>query len=198
MADLFAAPSNWRDAFIETLGYVTDIITAEDDSEQRIMLRNIPTSHWSFLVTALDSREMGILETLLWDGQGKEWIVPYWPHQTRLAEDAIVGAINSFLPVISRTDLDFIVGDYAIFGDQFGNMEAVLITDFFGGTVRTVAPSRVWPKGTSVVPGRVGVLTESLEIPHPNGAIAESHVTFEIVTTIIVGMPGGESGASGA
>src|SRR6202030_2556820 len=70
--------------------WMTDVLKAHADSEQRVQLRTIPRSKVKFRVTA-DRLRKSLLEALLWGWQNQVYGVPFWPDAHPLTIAAVAG-----------------------------------------------------------------------------------------------------------
>ncbi len=79
---LFPFEPDGVDPIVETVEYVTDVITSHNDTEDRIALRRRPKLHLKWRMTAMDLGEAGRAAGLLWK-MGNRWYVPMWQHARR-------------------------------------------------------------------------------------------------------------------
>lgn len=142
---------NWRNGVTETREYLTNIMTAYDQTEQRAALRDKPrnTLAYSLLMHGADASRFDWVMTA---GQAQELLVPYWPMPYHLQADAVNGAtvltLDGVLPpwVSAGSDLAVLYGAKS--------SVTVKVAAFAGNTVTLQAPGLPgnWPAGALIYP----------------------------------------------
>lgn len=94
-----------------SMGFLTDIITAADGSEQRIALRKQPRERWTYKFL-LDGASRIRFKNLFFDWQANFFGVPVWEDQVELLADTSVGATS--FQISGGDDVDFRVGGLAV------------------------------------------------------------------------------------
>ncbi len=178
---LFSPPIDWGQPWHETLAWLTDVVTADDDREQRIMLRTKPRRTLTYTVVTLDERESALLDNLLWGYQPQPFGVPIWPDAVWLAAPVAVDDITIHLdPTQGTTGREFHTdGTAVLYRDAF-TWEAVTI-DAVGATSLTLAQGakNAWGKGeTKVIPITIGTTTPHVERTRPSVAATDMEVSF--------------------
>jgi hypothetical protein len=190
---LFAALINIREPARLSLAYLTDVITGDDDTEQRIQLRSIAARRESYLVSAYDGPNHSHLDRALYAQQGTRFTVPSWLDQTRLTSAVLAGATS--LPCVT-TDRGFTAGEFAVLWASPTSHEVVEVTAV-GGAALTVTPTvGAWASDAIVLPGRTGRLVSDLRNTRINQRATDLPVSFEIETVVTYGVDG-ESGDEG-
>ena len=194
---VFTPRINWRESHTTTRGYLTDVITADDDTEQRMQLRTIATRLESFTVSAYDDENVPLLDACLYARQGTEFLVPSWPDVTTLT--AAVSAADTSLPC-DTTDRGFTATDdtvtgYAVLYASPNDYELVTVTAVASGALTVLATANDWPIGTLVLPARLGWLAVDLGLTRLTTIATDVPVAFEYETVVTYGVSG-ESGDS--
>jgi hypothetical protein len=83
--------------FSETVSYRTEVLTAENGSEQRIAQRSIPGGELAYELIGLSAPESAEMLALLRSNLTGKWIIPLWPEVCLLAA-ALYGG-ETFLPL---------------------------------------------------------------------------------------------------
>ena len=160
------------------LSYLTDILTAEDGTEQRVMLRIIPTREHSFLARTYQTYRTGWLDALTYGNQSSQLAVPEWPHGTFLTSAVTAGSAKVF-NVITTADADFAVDGYAVLWNDEGHTEEVTITAKTATSI-TATTAFNWAAGTFVIPAHRGNYAGSFGIRRPSARVADLPVTLTL------------------
>jgi hypothetical protein len=91
---LFPFEPDGGDPVEETITYITNVITGQDDTEQRIGLRQRPSIGLKWKVSAADRGEASRLMARIWSERNNYWLVPHWPSKQRVT--SIVGTVYHF------------------------------------------------------------------------------------------------------
>lgn len=178
MPTVFSPLHQWPAApYIERWSYFTRRFRSDNDTEQRALLRIIPTRQDRFTVAAVEAREAGLLDALSF-GQTTPWAVPFWPHVTPLLADAAPGA--DVVLQVDRTDRDFAVGGSAVLYLDEHTHELVTLNAVGAGTVTAAAVVGSWPANRTVVlPARLARFTGARETDRAGVGAAQLAVTFD-------------------
>jgi hypothetical protein len=158
------------------LSYLTDVITADDGTEQRMMLRIIPVREHSFLVRTYQSFRSGWLDSLTYGNQNSQLAVPEWPHGGFLTTAVTAGSAK-VLNIQSTASTDFAIGGYAVLWNDEGRSEEVTVTAVSGTSI-TADVTLGWAAGTFVMPSHKGNYSGSLSIARQAGFQADLPVTL--------------------
>lgn len=164
--------------FVRSRSYVTDIQVTDDGTEQRRMLRLIPTERVSYTARTIDSRMTGWHQALVYGGQDEDWVIPYWPHGWYLGAAAVAGS-NVVLSV-DTTNRDFTVGGQLVLWRDERTTEACTITAKSGTTVTVSTLASNWPAGTFVMPGLTGSFSTGTDFRRLAAMMGETRVTFDL------------------
>lgn len=142
---------NWRNGVTETREYLTNIMTAYDQTEQRAALRDKPRNTMAYTLL-LHGADASRFDWLLTAAQAQVLLMPYWPMPFHLTAAATNGALT--------LQLDGGLPPWVVAGEQlaivYGGKSSVPVTvqSVAGKTVTLAAPGLqgTWPKGTLVYP----------------------------------------------
>lgn len=162
-----------------TLSYATDILQAEDGTEQRICLRLVPKREESFLARTIAASSTGWGDGLIYGDQNTPLTVPEWPHGTFLAQPATAGS-NVTLSMVSTADRDFEVGGIAVLWTDEGHTEQVSITAVAPTSITVSSLANNWGTGTFVLPAHTGSVTGDLESQRLSANIADLPIAFHM------------------
>lgn len=152
---VFALPPNWSDPVNERLEWLTQIIEAEDGTEQAIGLRSVPRRSLEYRALA-HRRDRRLMQSLLWDWQARAYRLPIWTDESRLTAAAAAG---DTVISLDTTDRDFHAGGLAVLVQGMNMHEAVEIQSVSAGSLTLAnALQSDWPDGARVYPGRLARL----------------------------------------
>ena len=172
-------PANWQTPIKEKLSWLTDVLRAEDGSEQRYALRSSPRWGVSFAF------EMGgqlrrIFENKLFDLGGQAWAVPVWQDGTRLA--AAVSAGASSVPVDTATRNYEVDGVAILMTDDGLSFEAFEIEAVAADALTLVRPLlQSWPAGTWIYPARISRFVSPPKLTSHHAGYLSGSAEFESV-----------------
>lgn len=170
---IFPFSPDWESGVTERLKYLTDIVVAEDDSEQRIQLRDIPNRIVSFVPVMIDDNEAEYFNSLMWKSTNERWHVPMWMDVVRLTANVSAGGL--VLPAVS----DDFSGE-ALLWLNSRRWELV--------TVESVDPTQInlvdalvndWPAGTVIIPLKVGRIVDS-KVNRVSAAATSASISFQL------------------
>jgi hypothetical protein len=171
---------NWGDDGIAEKPqlWMTDVMKAYSDSEQRVQLRSIPRSQVKFRITP-DQLAKAYLDALLWGWQSQAQGVPFWPDAQPLLVTVTPGA--SILR-FDTTDREFASdGLMMLWRDAF-TFEVASITGLVTGGVQLgggINNSWAGDGRTLCVPLRRGRLADMQDVTRTTSTIAELELTFD-------------------
>lgn len=164
--------------FVRERSYVTDTQTTDDGTEQRRMLRLIPTERVSFTALTIAGPTTGWHQALLYGGQDEDWVIPYWPHGHLLTAAATAG--SSVALGVDTTNRDFTVGGQVILWRDERTTERCTITAKSGSSVTVATLAANWPAGTFVLPALTGRFGGDTNLRRLAAAIGETRVSFDL------------------
>ena len=168
---------NWRNGVTETREYLTNIMTAYDQTEQRAALRDKPRNTMAYTLL-LHGADASRFDWLLTAAQVQVLLMPYWPMPFRLAADAANGAL--------ALQLDGDLPPWVVAGEQlamvYGGRSSVPVTvqSVAGKTVNLVAPGLpgTWPKGAMVYPTWQVRAQDSLAFKRHTPTVSEASISL--------------------
>ena len=87
----FDVMPDWANGFTETRNYLTNVLQAYTEVEQRIRLRSIPRYTLDLEMSAVEIVEFQYMRNILWTFQMTDWAVPLWPDAVELEAAATAG-----------------------------------------------------------------------------------------------------------
>lgn len=173
---VFATSPDWAAGITERIGYLTDILRAHDDTEQRIRLRSTANGGLAFRALCADAQEAAAIEAMLWANQAAAFLVPWWPDVSPLTVAA--DAPDTVLQV-DTTDRDFVQGGAALVWLDHLTYAEVLIDSLTASTITLdSAIGTEFPLGAVVVPLKEGRLEDQQSVGRPTGSVSELDVSF--------------------
>lgn len=175
-AVFFPLGPTWDSPFEDMLRYLTDVIASEDDTEQRLQLRDTPSRVITYSVLTQDVRGSSTLMHLLWDLE-TVWAFGYWPDAQALLVDLPAGSTS--IDIVTLDTNEFQNTDtFVLWKNEF---EYEVVTGSIAGTVVTFDDPTVndWSRfSTWIVPVLKGRIIKSPEIDRPATFAAEMKVSF--------------------
>jgi hypothetical protein len=162
---------------VETWKYVTNIISAENDSEQRIALRVRPAISVAWNVLGMDLGEAGRLAALLYTNTNNRWYVPLW--YSRRVATSVAGTVYTLTDMVGTV---FEVGKYALVWRHSDQWDAMTVTAVTGTTVTLTGEVSFPHVGAIVVPLAIGSMQAQNQISRTNIASGFG-VTFDLDRT---------------
>lgn len=175
---LFSVGPDWSEGMSESIEYLTDVLKAYSDKEQRRGLRQFPRRALTYRALTLNARNAAGMEALVWGGQAQPYGVPWWPDVTPLAADLPPG---SFVIPCKTTNRLFAAGGLVcIWGDEF-TFEALSITDVASDSLTVSSPTQFAWKGspaTMVMPVLLARLPDSVKVSRLSSSIDQIDLTW--------------------
>jgi len=167
---IWAFSPDWSDAVVERYEFLTQIIEADDGSENRNRLRTHPRRSLEYRIL-IDSARL--------------FAVPIW---TDCARTTTLTPIGDFVIDIDTTDFtSFKVGGIAIFFIDQRTTEAVEIASI-GATTLVLARAtlQAWPIGSRIYPALAGRMVEDQSLTQPTADIDLLSIKFDFVDNEII------------
>ncbi len=174
---LFAVPPDGIAAQRERYGYLSDVITSRQRTEQRVQLRAIPGRELRFhplVVTDADALE---LMSKLYAHGGGVYALPFWPDASELTAPVAPGATAVYADTTTRA---FAPGGTAILWTSQRACEPFVIDQVFADHLTvagTISGAYAAPRAI-VAPLLAARLTEAPQLSRPGGPVAETDVAF--------------------
>jgi hypothetical protein len=168
---------DWSKGVLETLEWRTDIIAAQEDTEQRIAMRNTPRQTWEFTV-ANDGTARQTMTNALIGMQAFRWAIPQWPHGADLVDNAPAGSTTIKIPTYGRGF--FVGGIFLLIDQETGAHEAGEVDSITADAIEAKLPlASTWRKGvTTLYPAKPSTVDDAGTLEHFTGAADEARVRF--------------------
>jgi len=111
---------------METLEFLSEVMTRVDGTEQRISLRKNPRQSFNFTVATDNDLERQRISNLLFDWQGRVFGLPIWTESTRLTSDVSINDLT--INVESTANADYRTGELAIVLKDDGTFDALNVS----------------------------------------------------------------------
>lgn len=175
---LFSVRLDWDEGVEETIEYLTDVLRAYSDNEQRRALRQVPRRAVKFRALTLNARDAAGLESLIWGWQHQPYGVPWWPDAQPLTADLPAG---SYAIPVETADRQFAAGGLvAIWVDEY-TFEALTITSVGAHAIGVSSPTQFsWAgdPGTRVIPVFLCRLPASIDVSRHSSEIDQVDLSF--------------------
>ena len=175
---LFSIAPEWGEGMEETFEFLTDVILAYSDNEQRRGLRQLPRRAMRYRALTLNARDAAGMESLVWGWQNQPYGVPWWPDAQPLASDVAPGTF--VIPVATADRLFAIGGLVVIWVDEF-TFEALNVSGVASNSVTVSSPTQFsWKAGpgTRVMPVFLCRLPSSVEVSRHSSEIDQVDLSF--------------------
>lgn len=146
---LFSVAPEWGEGIKEKISFLTDIVVAYSDNEQRRGLRQLARRALTYRALALTARDAAGMESLVWGWQNQPYGVPWWPDASAMTADTPAG---SFSIPCNTIDRQFAVeGIVCIWVDEF-TFEALTVTAVNPDSVEVSSPTQFsWKAGPTTL-----------------------------------------------
>lgn len=161
---VFSVAPDWSEGIVEMISYLTDVMVAYSDNEQRRALRQLPRRGLKYRASALNARNSAGMESLVWGWQNQPFGVPWWQDQTPMTADTPAG---SFAVPCVTTDRQFAPGGIAVIWTDEYTYEALTIDTVSPTGITVTSPTQYsWEAGLStlVMPIFLGRLKSEVEV----------------------------------
>jgi hypothetical protein len=136
---MFSVAPDWSEGVVESIEFLTNVLKAYSDAEQRRGLRQLPRRALTYRALTLTPRDAAGMESLLWGWQAQPYGVPWWQDATGLATDTPAGSF--FIPC-DTADRQFAPGGLlCIWTDEF-TYEALSIENVAPDGVTVTSPTQ--------------------------------------------------------
>lgn len=175
----FTVSPDWDAGIDDVVAYATDVMVAYDDTEQRMMLRLIPNRSLSYKASGLDSRESGLLASLLWSWQSRSYGVLLWMDAAPLQADVASGSVDL---VVDTTSMTIQPGDTVIVISDAFNWFASPVLELTPGSIKleTQLDRDFFVNKTQIVPVILGRVADSVGMDRPTNASTVIPIKFDL------------------
>lgn len=171
---VLATCPDWQQPVVERIGYLTDVIRAYNDTEQRIRLRETANGGLRFNALCMDDRESAQARALLWAKQADVIFVPWWPDAQVLPAAVSIGETTLDIDPENR---DFTELKRLLVWRDAHTWEIAFIDAVNTGSVElAVGLTAGFSAGSLVVPLKPCRLALSQTVTNPNTTLAEIEV----------------------
>lgn len=180
---LFTPEINWEQPFAEELEFETTVTLTYAQQEQREAIMDTPNRRFSFLLSTLEARESGLLETLVLAGQTRTWWVPYWRSAEWLPISRIAG--QTTLAFDTRFK-GYEIGQGIMFWRDPYTAEVAIITAITNGLLTFSALTQNWSAAsgalkTRIIPAFESFLSPTVDLDYLERSIKQATVSFDLV-----------------
>lgn len=161
---VFSVRPDWDQGVEESIEFLTDVLIAYDDSEQRRSLRSLPRRGLKFRALTLEARDAAGMEALIWGWQHQPYGVPFWADAQQLQADIAEGTT---ILEVSTVDRLFAPGGILMIWDDEFIFEALTILAMDDDSITLSAPTQfAWKAGAGslIVPLFLGRCSNNLEV----------------------------------
>lgn len=178
----FTISPDWAQGIDDVPSWLTDVMTAYDDTEQRMSLRVFPNRSVSYVAMALDEREAGLMDSLLWAWQSRSFGVPLWMDRGLMSADAPAGSLVIACDTTNMTLVDN-VDTVILFTDAFTWFASPVVAHTSTSiTLGTPTDKDFAAADSTVIPVVLGRITDKLPVSRPNTSSASAQIKFDLQT----------------
>jgi hypothetical protein len=175
--------ADWEDGYRETIEWPTHVVTANDGTEQRSLLRVMPRWRVEYTAKAADPVQAAAIDAWLWRYQDEIVAVPRWQDALSFASlDGTATVIG--LTGGTTTDRWFWPEQRVMLWRAWDDYEAVQVWQVEATLLRLdVNVNQVqgtWDASTLVVPLIPGRLADRIDVRRPNGRTGVVPLTFDL------------------
>lgn len=173
---VFSFEPNWREAPIEHLEWLTDVLTSHNGKEQRLALRQSPRRSMQYLLTLESQNKVNLLEGQMWGWQHRVYCVPIWMDWRPLGVALPIGSTSiAFDPRLR----DFAASSLLMFWRDYVTWEIVDVDSLTASTITFRKPTNLaWGPNDRIVPVRLGRMNKRVSVQRPTSTLAEAHINF--------------------
>ena len=175
---VFSPDADWTEPIRERSQYLTLILEAHSQKEQRAQLRLTPRPALAYRVLTLTRKDTAVLDALLWGWQSRIYGVPMWMDAQPLLADAPPA---STVLQVSTSFRRFQAGGLMMFWRDMHTFEALQIQSLLSGSITLASPTtQNWLADgrTYIVPLLIGRLPSEVTMRRPNNQSAELDAQF--------------------
>jgi hypothetical protein len=175
---LFSVAPDWNEGMEESIEYLTEVLSAYSDNEQRRGLRQLPRRAMRYRALTLNARDAAGMESLVWGWQNQPYGVPWWPDAQPLLSS--IGAGTFVIPVATADRLFAPGGLLALWKDEY-TFEALAIVSVAAQSVTVSSPTQfAWIGGaqTRVLPILLCRIPASVDVSRHSSEIDQMDLSF--------------------
>jgi hypothetical protein len=161
---IWAIRPDWSNGITERMEWLTDVLTANDGTEQRVRLRKNARRVLEMAWLAQGRRAM-MTDTLLTGWGSRKYCVPVWMERDVTTSPVAAGATS--VTVTDAALKDYAVGGYVVLWADETQAEAIEIAAISGNTLTLKTPvANSYPAATSVCPALFGRIDGEAQVKH--------------------------------
>jgi hypothetical protein len=175
----FTISPDWDAGIDDFRAWITNIFTADDDTEQREALRFVPRRSYGYRAAALEDREGGLLQSLVWSWQGRSYGVLMWQDAMPLQVDL---PADSQDVLVDTTNMGLVVGDTVILISDAFTWFASPIIELTAVSLKLDTPTDqgFFSANTQVIPLKMGRMAAQVPIVRPNTSTSVMDIKFDL------------------
>jgi hypothetical protein len=174
---LFSLAPDWSAGIKETVSYLTNVLSAYSDNEQRRGLRSMPRRSFAVRYTTVDARSAALLDALLWGWQQHPFGVPMWPDAVTLWSDLPAG---STVITLDTADRLFVPEGFCCVWDGPFSFDVAVIETMDSASITLRSPTQLAHKvGAQVVPVVLARLKPDLSLVRYSSVGDEIDLAFD-------------------
>jgi hypothetical protein len=174
----FSVAADWSEGIEESIEFLTDVLVAYSDNEQRRALRQLPRRALKYRALTMNALDAAGMESMIYGWQQQPFGVPFWPDVQPLESAIPVGTY--VIPVATADRLFAPGGIVALFSNEY-QFEALSIVSVASNAITCSSPTTfAWAAGavTRVVPVVLCRLPASVEVKRFTSALDQVDVDF--------------------
>ena len=175
---LFSVAPDWNEGVAESIEYLTDVMKAYSDNEQRRGLRQFPRRALRFRAFALNAINAAGMESMVWGWQNQPFGIPWWPDASAMTANTPAGSF--FIPC-NTADRQFAPGGLCCIWQSEYVFEALSVVSVASGGVTVSSPTQLnWTasSATLVMPVFLARLPDKVEVRRFSSSIDQIDLEF--------------------
>lgn len=179
---VFTISPNWKGGILETLSWLTDVMSSEQAVEQRRGVRRWPRRMFEAGFLRQNAYRARLDNFLV--GTGREvFLVPLWHEQFTLGSGRTDGIV--VFPVGTLSTREFRQGDLVLVTNGDPDVFAILTVAAINTSVDQImlvgdGKAGFWPKGSRITPLRRAIITDQMTMTAPADRVGQSQIRFQL------------------
>lgn len=174
----FPIAADGADPILDVIAYLTNILEAQNEGEQRICIRNRPRRALEYSIVCSSPRAASFGTTLIRGRQAMLTGVPFWHYANPLTAAASGGA-GALL--VSTADIPWQTGDSALIWTDPWTVEIVTVSSAVSGQLNlTGVTTLAWPVGALVMPIGDGRIAPEAAVSYPSLESDKARLRFQL------------------
>lgn len=176
MSEVFPFPPNWATPLVERLEWLTDVITAQSDVEERIPIRTNPRKSLE-CEYVLNDYDQSRLDALLWGWQTTDYAFPLWTDGQRLSAELTSGSTTIPCTTAGYT---LTAPKSVILWVDSETFEVVTYTAVNASSLTVNATVSTWPAGTRLYPVETATIYDVVPVHHHTSHLSQTVIRFDL------------------